>query len=148
VWRTRLGYVTGSRNEDGDRINHSFPTPRIIIIPRDPVPGSPARSFSLSLSPSLSLFPLALRLFRFRLLGRRRDNEFISPGSFRLSRNFSAAPLPSAPPLSLSLFVSPFFSSLAARSLVRRAAGRSGRAFRECYSACNAGREKGETLER
>lgn len=46
---TRLDYVTGSHNEDGDRINHSFPTLRIIIIPRDPVPGSPARLFSLSL---------------------------------------------------------------------------------------------------
>lgn len=49
VWHARLDYVTGSYNEDGDRINHSFPTPRIIIIPRDPVPGSSARLFSLSL---------------------------------------------------------------------------------------------------
>ena len=85
--------MTGSSNEDSDRINHSFLAARIIIIPRDPVPGSLAW------------------MFTFRAAGTL--NSFIPPSlpsflpSFRLARN----PNPSSlrlPSLSSSILLFSF----------------------------------------
>lgn len=107
-----MDYVTGSRNEDGDRINHSFPTPRIIIIPRDPVPGSPARLFSLYLF-SLPSLLLSFSFFFFLLVCRigTPNSFFLAPSVSReISLLFLISLLPST---SLRLVL--FFSSTSAR---------------------------------
>ena len=87
-----MDYVTGSSNEDSDRINHSFLAARIIIIPRDPVPGSLAWMFTFRAAGTLNSFtPPSLPSFLPSFLPSREESQpqfFASAFSFIFNSAF------------------------------------------------------------